>query len=572
MNRALRLLLLVTALAVLPGSRAAREYAKAPTAEQPVFSPLHAVAQLPPAPVLAPPAKPLPPEQQYRQPADAYLLAYRDCQRLPKYLQPHIRYFEVWDGDPKLKWSRWVAVSGLVQAHSLSQRIVPATLVLEDGTALFFQQMKQQHWQQVALFRICLLDYNQTSEQWDKLADPRLEHRFHAFTYAHYPAGVNPDGSKYPAGKGQVAVVAPWLFDPLGLPKEQPAGDIAARQYEEAVIGLHQLTRSTVPVVEARNFVWQTSINFLRPAGYYSWLGIKDRDSFDKLVRRQKDSVVLRDSVADSRISQEPREIQRDGRGDGYWETHDQVDHFAQGIRNPLVPLARGKLRFDGFETFGHLDNGWWATGAFKNDGKNGGTALDSAPDGIGYNHGTTSNRGAIDVCLTCFGCHDMVPGNGGLQPFKPYFRTKYSDPGRLAGVFATKQDEFEYMTPFDPLADVDRRVYYSAVMQATGTEPHVWAAQLTSTYESWNRSVGLEDAAAELGVSSAGLVGALNQYLTMYGQLPDTINDNWTKPDKQRTRIGRQQWAEFYPNMQLVLRGLPPGYQWPEHKFDRLK
>lgn len=51
---------------------------------------------------------------------------------------------------------------------------------------------------------------------------------------------------------------------------------------------LAEQVKKKEPIVEARNFVWQTAINKQRKAGYYSWLGIKDRASFEQLVRYDK--------------------------------------------------------------------------------------------------------------------------------------------------------------------------------------------------------------------------------------------------------------------------------------------
>jgi hypothetical protein len=561
-----RLALLLAALLVLPMR------GMQPEQPEPVKRPsLDIVVQLPPAIVkeLQAPKQPVPVLKQYRQAADAVLLAYRDIQRLPKYIQRYTRYFWVWDTHPLIKQQRWIAVSGQLNALSLSQRIVPATIILDDGSVLQWQMVKPDQWARVVLLSCCLLDYNQTPEQFDKLGNPNLEPIFHTFNTESYPAGRNTDGSRYEAGEYRVPIASPWLYQPLGIPDDERVQLSAKKIYTEAVNGLRNLTYCETPIVESRNFIWQTGINFLRPAGYYSWLGIKDRDSFDKLVRRQPGVVVLRDAVSDSGVSKEAREIQREGRGDGYWETHDQVDNFAQGNRNPLVIRPRNTLKFDGFETFGRLDNGWWATGAFKNDNKKGGTALDSAPDGIGYNHGTLgpTNDGKIHVGLGCFACHDMVAGRGGLQPFAPYFRNKYSVPGKLGAVFASKQDEFEYLTPFDAWADTDRRIYISTVLQATGVGPSLWASAMVDAFHSWDKSLSLEDAAAELGVRPEAFVAALEQYVTQWGALPDTVVDAFMAPQAQRTKIGRSAWTEFYPSAQLVMRGLPVDYHWPANK-----
>lgn len=541
-------------------------------------APIAKPIQLPPpvhVPVkIVPNIPPVPSNLQYRQPADAVLLAYRDVQRLPEEMRPYIRYIEPWEQDPKLKWYRWVAVSGLINALSLSQRIVPADIILESGEARHWKAMQPADWGNVALFRICLADYNQTPEIFDRLGDPNLNPRYRTFSAVYYKSWVNEKGQTWPAGEYRTAVDAPWLFEPLGLPEEgvqgsEPARSRAMAMYEEAVYGLRGLTHSKVPIVEARNFVWQTGVNFNRPAGYNSWLRIKFLDDWDKLIRRDPNNrVVLRDGVSDSLVSQESREIEREGRGDGRWITRDQVDHRAQGDRNPLLIAKRGALKFDGVEGFGRMDNNWWAVVAAKNDGIKGGTLLDSAPDGIGGNQGILgSNDFKIHTGIVCFGCHDMIAGRGGLQPFKAYNRIKFSVPGKLGAVFERKREEEEYLTPFDPLADTDRRAYIGAVLQATGQEPHIWAAAVLDAYKSFDRPLTVDDAAAELGIRPEAFLSLLDQYITTWGAMPDGINDSWMKPKEQRQKITRSSWNEFFPFAQIVVRGLPVYFKWQPHK-----
>ncbi len=351
---------------------------------------------------------------------------------------------------------------------------------------------------------------------------------------------------------------APWLIEPLGVGvKELPAyrSDLAA-----LILGMGG---AAVPIIEARNFIWQVAIDDLRKAGYSSWLGIVDQKSFEKLTRVQK-IAPIREAVAVSGVGRlDVRVIDRFGRADGSWWTYDQVTKFALGHRNGLLQLDRRKLLFEGIEAYGPLDNGWWATAAFKFNPNDPDNAIkqDTVPDGIGYNKWTQSNFGAINVNLDCHGCHDHEAGNGGLKPFMPYFRTLFSAPGPAALPLQLKRDYVladEYLTPFEALAKADRQRYADAVAAACGPDvtPQGWARSLVDTFHDFDKPLTLEEVAWEHGIGPADFVAGLSLAFAKHGRL-DAVNANWLKPEAQRTRIGRLQAIEAYPKAELALRGL---------------
>lgn len=506
------------------------------------------------------------------QPADVVVFAYQNVLRLAARsdIYEGDREFQAYAWislvDPKLKAQCYLTVSGHTQFISLGQQVVPPVLILSDGREFRFPTLPAgEDWEKAVLIRWDIRDYKWSREQWDKLGNPDLNFIFQVWQQQPWKGGVWPgDGLDYAAGAFKVAVpaLAPHLVEPFGLTKEQPARDVAIQKYLKAVIGLSkECGYSKSPLVEADNFIWQSAIDFDRPAGYYSWLNIKSKADFDKLGHVDEKIKPLFEAVSKSGVAQEPRGIARFGRADGAWYTLDQVNGRGVRERDPLQVVDRRKLKFDAFEAFIHLDNGFWAMGLFKNDGK--GTIQQSAPDGIGYFHQAFSNDGRIHVYLTCLACHDRNAGNGGLHPFQPFFRTLYRDPGPLALInFRKDYKRFdqEYLTPLDDLADLDRRQYGSALVQANGLAPHVYAEYLVESFKRWERPVDRARAAQLYGVSEAELVKGLESYLHQYGTI-DSINGNWIKDDKNRQRIGINQFAQNYSLGHLELRRLPT---WP--------
>ncbi len=495
------------------------------------------------------------------QPAEAVLLAYRDIQRVAPYQRPYTRYLWISQDEPKLQWATWAAAAGHINFLSRSRRIVSPPVVLRSGEVRVWPNLGPGDYASLSLLRVCLLDYHISPEQWDKLANPAIEPIFHVLTKVpEYPAGEYTNGTKYPAGPMKQAVaLAPWLIEPLGV--QGPAID---ERFRRAVVGLATETGyAQAPIIEARNFVWITSIQFDRQgAGYYDFLGVKDKKTFDKLVRLNEDIVPLREAVAESKVAQQPRRVERYGRGDGYWITYDQVNQRAQGNRNPLETID-DTFRFDASEVIAPLDNGLPAflLADFK------GVRQDSAPDGVGYNHGSITNDGKIHIYLTCIACHDKRAGNAILQPFTPYFRTLWAEPGPAALAstrFKTLKFFSElYLTPFDPpWASVDKTIYAGSLFQCNGLLPHQYATVLYETFHSWDAALDIEAAAREYGVTAASLQTAMQQQLLTYGAL-DNTNTNWTLPPQRRMKIGRDQFSQSYNLGQLALRGLPT---WPDY------
>lgn len=477
------------------------------------------------------------------QPAEAVVLAYRDVLKLAPEERPYARYAWISDDGAKAKRDIYLAVAGLANSLSSKRRIVAPLIVMADGLVMRGHQVKPEDWANAVLIRFRTLDYGWDTAVFDRLGDPSLEPIFHVWQY-------DSEAKKW------YKALAPWLLSPLGLK------DGEGKLYETATIGLSVETGySPCPIVEATNFVWQAAIQFDRRAGYYDFLGVKALDDFNRLVGFEEKASLrfalpLLEAVAKSGVATQPRRVEiYEKIGGRYFATKDQVNQRGQAIRNPLLTLGRKDLKADATEIFASLPNGWWATGLFSLVD---GSRQDSAPDGVGYHHGSVTNDGKIHINLTCLACHDAQPGKGGLQPFKPYFRNLFATPGPVAFAAKYKGLEEEYLTPIDVSGDQQR--YVAAVWQATGLTPDKYAALLVEAFHRWDRPVDRPLAAFRAGVKEAEFVAALDRQLKTFGVI-DNVNGNWLLEEARRSEIGVDQWSEAYNQAQLALRGYP---QWP--------
>lgn len=521
------------------------------------------------------------------QPADGWYGAWVDSKNLAPEQGKFTRWLWFKEKEPKLQWTNYLALVGHLNSLSVRKRIAHPVLLLDDGTTRLWPTIEPEAWGRVLCARVDCLAYWPDASTWDKLGDPALEPYFHVFTLVPYPAGRYTDRSTYPAGEEKAVAVAPWLLEPLGMPKDGPALTDARKRYREAVFGLIERTDySPCPVVEVTNFIWQSAIQFDRKAGYYDFLGIKDRDSAQKLAGfdpklSKAYANPLLEAVSVSGVASQPRRVEIWQKiGGVYVFTKDQVNQRATGKRNPLQTQGLNDLVHDAEEAFFTLPNNWWGLLLCSDKG----VRQDSAPDGVGYLHQSLSNDGKIHIGFACFTCHDRKAGNGGMQPFQPYFRNLYFGAPVALGLFdeqtkhLKKEDRVkaqqdlvdQYLTPID--LDPYRRAYVQAVYEATGLTPDKWAAYQYEVFHRYDSPVDFDRAAVEFGVTTQELFNVLGVQMRFYGKL-DNVTANWLSPAQRRSKIGRDQFAEVYNQGQLALRGLPT---WPDslrHKYPaRLK
>ncbi len=494
------------------------------------------------------------------QPAEAILAANKDLQTLIPAERGYTRYLWVMPDDVKIMRMVYQVNAGHLNFLSTRQRVIAPVGILQDGTSFRWPRIPEKlDWSKLQLIRIRGIDYGDNFlKVWEQLGNPALEPLFHDFQKGeYYPAGKYNDGTPYAAGYLKQIVLAPWLTEPLGLPEQEPARGAAKKEYLDALVSLKEQTYSSCPVIEASNFIWQTAIQFDRKAGYYDFLGVKDLASFQKLVGfNEKDSLAFADPLLEvvpkSGVTTEARRVEIWKKINGrYIFTKDQINR-GQGNQNPINVIERDALKFKAIEVFANKSNGLWTTGLFNDVG----VRQDSAPDGIGYFHQSVTNDGKIHINLSCLACHDNVAGNGGIQPFKPYFRSLYSTLALGSPQLKVLRGlEDAYLTPIDLKGD--QQQYIESLFQANGMLPNEYARGLLEIFTRWERPVDMGRAAVLYGVTEKELKRAMDDYLTKLGAL-DNVNANWTLPEETRAKFTINSFSENYRLGQLALRGLP--------------
>lgn len=391
------------------------------------------------------------------------------------------------------------------------------------------------------LLRIDLADYGWESKVWDKLIDPAFHVTVEQKTSEPWPGGVWPgDGKPYAAGSFNVErkvkqpALAPWL-DP------------------QQAAALAELTQSKAPIVRGEWFLWQTAVQSDRNPGYYDFLGIKDKKSFDDLVgfdaklAAKAKRLELLEAVANSTVTLQPRRIGAFPAISGwYWQTFDS--RTATDDHNPLR-ILNGGFKFDAQEVFGHLPNGLPVWGLFDDKGQR----QDAAPDFVASDataHGTDRR---VHVGMSCVRCH--AP-NGMVNPVDGWARNLFQGDLKLQSPDYEKLKELrqKYLRDLEgPLEDA-RRTYSRAILQATGMKPAEFGAAYGQAFAAYDSPVSLERAARDVGLTPEEFQKRLRAYLLKTGSV-DTVSAAFL--GARRGGIGTLQYHEQFSSMMLALRGL---------------
>jgi len=439
------------------------------------------------------PAEPL-------SPADAVAAAVADARALPPQGRSSVRYLSL-HNVPAAQREQVTKVLGF-HCNSLSREsdIVLPTRI---GTGLL---------------RLYLYDYDWDAKTWDALADPVFVTKIQETVVEvvkTWPGGVWPqDGKYYPANSftykvkekkaGTVQALAPWL----------PTKEAAE---------LANLTQSPCPIVRADWFVWQTALQADRKPGYYDFLGIKDKKTFDGLVgydeKLQKTSkrVELLEAVADSTVTLQPRRLGAFPAISGwYWQTFDSRQAVEE--KNPLR-ILNGGFKFDAQEVFGHGPNGLLVWGLFDDKG----ARQDSAPDFIASDATASGTDRRVHAGVSCVRCH--LP-NSGINPVDGWARTLFTGAFKLQSPDYEKLKELrqKYLRDLEGPMEDSRRVYTRSIAQSTGgMTPLQLGAAYGQFFAAYDAPVSLERAARDLGFSQEKLTGVLKAALLRTGSI-DTV------------------------------------------------
>lgn len=409
-------------------------------------------------------------------PSSAVSAALRDCAARP-IDAPHTRYLSLYN----------VPVAG--RAELVKVMAFHANMLSREFEIVRPRRVN------ATLLAVDLRWYGWSPDVWEKLRD--ADPYFHVETLSEVY-----EGKGYYARPGDTSS---WVWTKKELKKVRRFDH--APWLEANEIGLlAKLTHSDVPVVRADWFLYQTAIQKDRAAGYYEWLGIKDRKTFEELVGldRKLAQRVRREVaaiVADSGVTLQNRQIFRFGIvTGGYWESRDVADGTGDG--NALRNLDGAFVR-EAEEIFATLPNGLFAYALFNADG----VRQDTAPDTIASDSSSTSNDARVHVGLSCVRCHVE-----GLRPINDWARKTFAKTALASPDYETARRLNQlYLSPLDDWLDRDVSQYAAALKACNGMTPAENAKAFGAAWEAYADDLVTPGiAAAELGVGEVEFVEAV--------------------------------------------------------------
>lgn len=383
------------------------------------------------------------------------------------------------------------------------------------------------------LVRVNLLDYSWDSAVWEKLAAIDPYYHVQVETEEVERWGIKQsDGTwtqtetRKTGKKTRQGMPASWL----------PPAQIAE---------LSTTCGSAVPIARADWWFVQTArqlslTNKETGAGYYDFLGVKNRKDFEKLIRLNvKDSVAIgrdmRAAVEHSGVATQGRQIVRyQALSGGAWVTLDVDDATGEG--NPLRNLKVGTFKHKAEEHIASLPNGLAAWFLCQGDEK--GERQSTAPDFIGADDSAfrVGRDARIHPCLSCVRCHVEAS----LRPIDDWARRRAKninspDYGELLTL------RRQYFSNLNRQLDKDRAVYREALRETNGWTPQENAMQFAAFYDAYVEMVTTETAAREMGVT----VDALRR--TFASSSDPSLAGLAAEPSEPMTRVHAE---ELWPVM----------------------
>lgn len=450
-------------------------------------------------------------------PADAVASAWMDLQRVPPQDRPYVRYQSLFAVPGKDREKFLKVYSFHVNSLSRKAKLRPFHLKQSLGRA---DLLNLSAVISADMIRLDIRHFKWDAAVYEKLA--RVEPYFHEpgikfeerelSKEVEWPGGVWPqDGKEYAKGafkyrvkeKVRVPATGKNLAGAFWLPARQLAYLIAE-------------TKSEVPVIRADWFITQTAVSEEREAGYYDFLGLKNRADFFRLIGfDEKISKARESEIASifrrSGVAAKNRQVYRfEAAGAGTYQTRDVLDR--QTKEKNAVDSLNGDFKHDAEEHYGFLPNRLFAY--FLSD-KNG-TLQKTAPDRIGPDKTSTSNDGRIHNPLSCIRCHVE-----GLRPLNDYGRQLWQGGNLLVAYDKAKFERFEqlYLRPLQRDVEDDAAKFARALAELNGPiwTPRENAGAYRDLWETYHDSdVTAEIAAREIGgLTARQLVERLRHYAT---------------------------------------------------------
>jgi hypothetical protein len=490
-------------------------------------------------------------------PYDAVYTARDDCRKQAPELQRYLRY--LWhphvERDEELRNEFRRALAFHVNSLSTEPELVNPYPVGD------------------SLWRVNILDYGWKPEVWARLAD--VDPYFHADLDVTEVRTAYRTVTKYRTE--QVQYYGRWYTNQVPY-TEQEAYEVKETKRLRAfapwlppgaIKELSDLTASKAPILRADWFVYQTAIQAGRKAGYYDFLGVKDRNDVEKLagldrgaVRRLRKEVAA--LVSESGVALQNRQVLRfQSITGGYWFT---LDAKTSVDKQNALELLDDDFKHDAEEIYFVLPNELFGTAASDAGGK----LADTVPDNIAADHRAGGNDRRIHPGLSCFRCHEE-----GLQEIDDFARKVYAADGplelRSPDYAKLRRLRQLYLSDLPKYLARDKSVYAEALKRVNGLGPKENAAGYAKVWARYaDRNLGPEEIAAELGVPEKKWVEALKQYGQTGGASPILLGLLVEPPKK----IRREHWEEKFPLAMEVLasqratggRAAPRGGEGPVH------
>lgn len=496
-------------------------------------------------------------------PAEQTSAAWVDCQRQPAEIRQHIRYLAVpewYDAAQRKAFLDSLAF----HCNSLSREVDFAIPVMLAGNVA----------------RVNLIDYGWDRSTWEKLAaqDP------------YFHARIDGGGLVIPRVKEVEIPLVPAI--PADAIKERVSFDrgqtwvdrystdggrtwklanefkAAEKKEEKAVVAhapwlpaqditaLALATNSDAPIVRADWFIWQTGIQKKRNgAGYYNFLGIKNRADLQKLSALDIEAAKrIRKEIAaiiqESGVALNNRQIIRlQALAGPFWFTLD-VDEES-GKKNALLNLD-GDFVHVAEEIYFPLPNGLFGTAASDAAG----ALQETVPPDIASDDRSHSNDKAIHPGLSCFRCHEE-----GLRPIDDWARRTFADrppPNvKLVSPDYAKLKRLRqlYLSDLPTQLKRDQEDYALAVKKVNGLTTKANAQAYAAVWRTYEQSLTLEQQAQELGADAKVWRTALERYDATI----KPSNHVLTSTLLQGGKIKRGHWVEHYALSQTILKGVKP-------------
>lgn len=465
---------------------------------------------------------------------------YDDAKKIDEATAKYIRYFTIYNLDPKARTDFTRAFSGHVHSLSLETEIRPPAILPETQFSILRIDTRDYGWKNEVYelladadpyFHVKLIEFDNVIEtsydgvfpsKWFQSGDKYW--RYTSKTQFQYYNGathnIQQDAIygivKKKNIRQQITVLAPYL-----------ANGHEATEAKLAFLVNHLGTN--VPFVRGDWFIYQTAAQNDRKPGYYDFVGIKDRKTFEDLIgfdegllKRAKRFEIL-EAVAKSGVSQKPRRIAvYNTVGDlHYHRTFDSI--IAKNEFNPLRVLD-DNFKHDAEESFGSNPVGFWLWGLFDDEG----VRQNSAPDFIGYDRFSKTNNGRIEIYISCLRCHYSYSlGDSGIISFRHWVKNVFKNGFRLQSIdYRALQDiERHYYRDMDSVTLSDTTTHNKIVKKATGVDSNTWARLLINQYDIYNKVRNLDSLATDLCIEQKELVGLFKDYAqgnTAYQKMVD--------------------------------------------------